>query len=136
MRQTQSVGGIVANKKGQILVVSQHGTSWSLPKGHIKEGEEKIQTAKREIYEESGITDLNLIKELGSYQRYKIDEKGGEDKSELKTIFMFLFRTEQEILKPVDPENPIAKWVEKKKVADLLTHKKDKEFFSSVIDNT
>lgn len=36
---TKSAGGIVINKNGKILVVSQHGTSWSLPKGHLDEGE-------------------------------------------------------------------------------------------------
>jgi hypothetical protein len=32
----------------------------------------------------------------------------------------------------VDPENPEARWVEKAKVAELLTHEKDKEFFRGV----
>lgn len=128
-KETKSAGGVVINRHGEILVVSQKGTSWSLPKGHIDEGENPITAARREIYEESGITDIELIKELGNYQRYKLDEHGGEDKSELKTIIMFLFRTDQDYLKPVDPENPEAKWVEKGKVTDLLTHPKDKEFF-------
>jgi len=46
---------------------------------------------------------------------------------------MFLFETIEEKLKPIDPTNPEARWVEKDKVADLLTHKKDKEFFLSVL---
>lgn len=128
-KETKSAGGVVINHHGKILVVNQKGTSWSLPKGHVEEGEDLITAAKREIYEESGVTNLELIEEIGSYQRYKIDEFGGEDKSELKTIIMFLFRTNQDSLKPVDPENPEAKWVEKGKVTDLLTHPKDKEFF-------
>ncbi len=47
---------------------------------------------------------------------------------------MFLFKTNQEVLKPIDPENPEARWVEKEKVAELLTHTKDKEFFLSVMN--
>jgi 2-haloacid dehalogenase len=133
-KYTKSAGGVVINQKGQILVVSQHGTSWSLPKGHIDDGEERLEAAKREIYEESGITNLSLIKELGSYERFRIGVDGGEDKSELKNIFMYLFRTEQEELKPIDPENPEALWVEKNQVIDLLTHQKDKQFFSNVIE--
>jgi len=58
---------------------------------------------------------------------------GGDDLSEFKTIQMYLFTTEQEKLTPLDPHNPEARWVEKEKVADLLTHKKDKEFFRSII---
>jgi len=134
MKHTESAGGVVINQEGKVLVVNQHGNSWSLPKGHIEEGENKIEAAKREIYEESGITDLKLIKELGHYQRCRISEEAKEDKSELKTIFMFLFKTKEKNLKPVDKDNPEARWVEKEKVADLLTHKKDKEFFLNVID--
>ncbi len=134
MKQTKSAGGVVINEDNQVLVVNQNGNSWSLPKGHIDYGEDKLDAAKREIYEESGITHLELIKELDSYQRYKISLNGGDDKSELKTIFIFLFKTNQEVLKPIDPKTPEAKWVEKDKVADLLTHRKDKEFFLSVVD--
>lgn len=129
MIETQSCGGIVLNPNGKILVVSQHGTSWSLPKGHIEDGEDKIATAKREIYEESGITDLTLIRELGSYQRNKIALDGTSDTSELKTIFMFLFKTNENAIKPIDPENPEARWVAKEEVEELLTHEKDKAFF-------
>ena len=124
----------MVDKKERVLVVNQKGTSWSLPKGHIDEGEDVVTAARREIYEESGITDLELVREFDSYQRYRIDSAGGEDKSELKTIFMFLFKTNEESLKPVDPHNPEARWVVKDKVADLLTHKKDEEFFLSVVD--
>ena len=132
MIKTQSAGGVVLNGKGDVLVVSQHGTSWSLPKGHIDPGENALQAATREIYEESGVRDLELVRELGTYQRYKIGIAGGEDRSELKVITMFLFRAGQQELRPVDPENPEARWVERSKVAGLLTHPKDKEFFQGV----
>ena len=133
-KKTESAGGIVLNEEGKVLVVSQHGTSWSLPKGHIDPGEDRLTAARREIYEESGIKHVELIKDLGSYQRYRIGQKSGEDLSELKKIHIFLFKTSQQELKPVDPHNPQAIWVDKHKVADMLTHPKDQEFFRSVID--
>src|ERR1700738_1888410 len=132
MKKTHSAGGVVTNSERKVLVVSQHGTSWSLPKGHIDPGEDALAAAKREIYEESGIRDLELIRELGTYERHKIGVDGGEDRSELKVITMFLFRTSEKSLKPVDPDNPEARWVEKSKVALLLTHEKDREFFQRV----
>jgi ADP-ribose pyrophosphatase YjhB (NUDIX family) len=132
MRKTHSAGGVVTNEEGQVLVVSQRGASWSLPKGHIDAGENALIAARREIYEESGIRDLELIRELGSYERHKIVWDGGDDQSELKVITMFLFRTREKLLKPVDPDNPEARWVEKSKVPLLLTHEKDKEFFRRV----
>src|SRR4051794_29324422 len=71
-RVTRSAGGVVTNANGEVLVVNQRGTSWSLPKGHIEEGEEALEAARREIYEESGLTDLALIKPLGTYRRSRI----------------------------------------------------------------
>jgi ADP-ribose pyrophosphatase YjhB (NUDIX family) len=131
MRKTRSAGGVVVNAEGEILVVSQRGTSWSLPKGHIDPGESALEAARREIYEESGIRDLELIGELGTYERPKIGVNG-DDRSELKTITMFLFRTSERVLRPVDPDNPEARWVERSEVAGLLTHQRDKEFFRGV----
>jgi 8-oxo-dGTP pyrophosphatase MutT (NUDIX family) len=130
MKRTESAGGIVVNAAtGRILIVSQHGTSWSLPKGHIEEGEDKLAAALREIREESGITQLEYVRELGSYQRHRLSAKGGEDRKELKTIHLFLFTTQEETLCPLDPANPEARWVEKTGVAELLTHPEDREFF-------
>src|ERR1700719_4181980 len=132
MMKTRSAGGVVTNDEGEVLVVSQRGTSWSLPKGHIDSGEEALDAARREIYEETGIRDLELIRELGTYERHKIGVDGGDDRSELKVITMFLFRTSEKSLKPVDPDNPEARWVERSKVALLLTHEKDTEFFQRI----
>lgn len=129
MKRTESAGGIVVNEEGLVLVVNQNGTSWSLPKGHIEDGEDKLSAARREIYEESGVTELSLVRELGSYERHRIGVSGREDQSELKVIHMFLFTTSQTELSPVDPQNPEARWVEREKVVELLTHQKDKEFF-------
>jgi ADP-ribose pyrophosphatase YjhB (NUDIX family) len=128
MIRTESAGGVVLNKEGKILVVKQQMNTWSLPKGHVDSGEDTMQTAEREIYEESGIKKLEFIKKLGVYQRKTL-----QDIDELKTISMFLFTTKQMDLKPIDPKNPKALWVEKGKVADLLTHPKDKEFFLKIV---
>ena len=134
MKHTHSAGGVIV-KDGRVIITNQNGNSWSLPKGHIEQGEDTITAAKREIMEETGVTDLTLIDDLGSYSRYKIGkDKKEEDKSELKTIHMFLFSTEEEDLKPTDPDNPEARWIKKDKVADMLTHPKDKEFYLSIID--
>ena len=65
---TYSAGGVVLNGSGQVLVVNQRGNSWSLPKGHIDPGEDALTAARREIYEESGVSELDLVKELGSYE--------------------------------------------------------------------
>ncbi len=134
MIHTES-GGVVLDAGGRVLLVSQHGTSWSLPKGHVEEGEDFLTAARREIYEESGVRELELLRGLGSYTRRRLGPEGGEDASELKTIHLFLFRTSETELKPVDPDNPEAVWVERGRVASLLTHPKDGEFFESIIES-
>lgn len=132
-KNTETSGGIIINN-GKVVVVNQRGTSWSLPKGHIEKSEDRLQAAIREIEEETGITQLKLIKGLGSYRRYRIGKNPKEnDKTELKTIHIFLFETDQTELKPTDPHNPEAKWIQKEDVPKLLTHPKDKEFYLKVL---
>ena len=132
-KRVECAGGVVINANQEVVVVNQNHDSWSLPKGHIDPGEDRLTTAKREIFEESGITDLNFVKPLGEFNRYRIGLDGVDDKSELKNIFIFLFKSSQKNLQPQDPSNPIAKWVPYNKVADLLTHPKDKEFYLSTL---
>lgn len=134
--QTVSAGGVVINPNGQVLLISQHGIDWTLPKGHVDKGESLLEAAEREIYEESGVSGLEMIKELGSYQRYRIGKHGEDDKSEFKTINMFLFRVDNcdNQLCPVDPENPGASWFNLDEAADKITISQDRKFFLSVVD--
>lgn len=133
-KQTKKAGGVVINKHGKILVVAQKHNSWSLPKGGIEEGETALEAAKREIYEESGVKDLEFIKELISYDRYKIGINGLNDKSELKNITLFLFKTDFiGELKPLDKDNPEARWVQREEVSKMLTNKIDGEVFQELL---
>ena len=134
--KTKTAGAVILNPDGDVAVVSQQGISWSLPKGHIEKDESPMDAALREIKEETGLTNVHCVKELGTYERYKISHYPGEadDTTELKHITIFLFTTPQTNLRPVDPGNPEARWVPKDQVADLLTHPKDKEFFTSIIN--
>jgi len=132
-KNTFSAGGIVLNGKGDVILVSQK-VSWSFPKGGIEKGESELEAAKREIREESGIDRLELISELGRIHRPRIAIPGEIEKFEMKTISMFLFKTDQEDLRPIDSDNPEALWIKVNEVTNRLTHKKDQEFFLSVID--
>lgn len=133
MHETVSAGGVVVGPRGTVLVVSQNGDSWSLPKGTLENGEDARQAAAREIAEESGVTNLRFIRELGTYQRYIIGKGGvGENRQHRKTITLFLYTTSQIALQPTDPQNPEARWVPINEVEALLTHPKDKQFFARV----
>jgi|SRR6185312_8493595 len=124
MPETVSAGGIVLNTKGEVALVKNGPDFWGFPKGHIDPGEDALEAAKREIEEETGLTRLTLVREYPAYERL-----GGRDMSELKSISMFLFTTDEDTLAPLDPANPEARWVKADEVAEILTHPKDREFF-------
>ncbi len=132
-KYVECAGGIIINNKQEIVIVNQNHDSWSLPKGHIDDGETSLEAAIREIYEETGITNPKLIKSIGSFGRYRIGLDGNDDKTEHKTIHIFLFHSQQKILKPIDKNNPIAKWVPYIEVEKILTHPSDKKFFNKSI---
>lgn len=135
MRKSFSAGGIVVNEVNEVVVVNQNNNSWSLPKGHIDKGEDALTAAKREIHEESGLDTVTYVKDVGSYERYRIGkDPSEEDKTDLKVIHMFIFSVEKQELYPLDKMHPEARWVPVDDVANLLTHPKDKEFFLNVKD--
>jgi 8-oxo-(d)GTP phosphatase len=131
-----SAGGVVLNAAGKMLLVYQHSDSWSLPKGGIEVGESELAAAEREIGEETGVTDLTLVTELGSYERYSLALGGKEEQKEwgLRKRTVFLFTTNQTQLRQHDPRGEITevRWVTIDEALSLLTHPKDKEFLASV----
>ncbi len=135
---TYSAGGLVLNADNKILLTNRFGHTWTLPKGIIDKGETELQTAKREIYEETGLNPnkLEYIKKLGSYSRYKIGKNPKtEDKNHLKNITLFLFQTDaKRELKPPDETHTKIKWADPPEAVELLTHHKDKQFLKNVLD--
>ena len=133
----ESAGGIIIGPDRRVVVVEQHGNSWTFPKGGVEKGETLLVAARREIAEETGIKNLELVRELGSYVRRSIGMKGeGEnlDWPASKRSF-FLFRTDEMSLAPQsDPHHEItkARWVTVEEALALLTHPKDAEFLKSV----
>lgn len=66
----KSCGAIVYKKEGnelKFLLVFQHNNHYSFPKGHVEDNETEIETALREIKEET-----NLDVEIDSNFRYQI----------------------------------------------------------------
>jgi 8-oxo-dGTP pyrophosphatase MutT (NUDIX family) len=135
MKHVEVAGGVVLNVDGKVAVVKNRDEFWSLPKGHIEEGEDALTAARREIQEETGLTQLVEVRELGSYQRHRGRVGGGDDPTEFRNIRMFLFTTEEEKLEPQDDYNPVAEWVLPEDVENKLTHPRDKEFFVSIKDS-
>ncbi|HVW66735.1 MAG TPA: NUDIX domain-containing protein [Candidatus Peribacteraceae bacterium] len=132
---SHSAGGVVVGPHGKVLLVLQRDRTWSLPKGHIKDGEDPRDAAVREIIEEAGIIDLQMIKILKSYSRFRLTNTGREDMHSLKRITMYLFITNQTQLMPADPRTPEAQWIDPEEVPNILSHPKDQEFFASILSD-
>jgi diadenosine hexaphosphate hydrolase (ATP-forming) len=69
-------GGIVfrhtKNEDLEILLIQDAKDRWTIPKGHIEEGETASQTARREIGEEAGLHDVDMLGWLGKIHfRYR-----------------------------------------------------------------
>ena len=52
----RSAGGLVVDGSRILLISTQAGRRWQLPKGHIEMGETAEQAALREVREETGVT--------------------------------------------------------------------------------
>ncbi|MDD7965341.1 NUDIX domain-containing protein [Actinomycetospora lemnae] len=126
MFRSRAAGGVVVDPHGRVAVVRQRARTWSLPKGHLEDGEDVLEAARREIHEECGLADLELVRELGSYTR--LGFRYGLPES--KTITLFLFRSPEAALEPLDPANPEARWVPPASVARTLSNPADGRFFT------
>ena len=59
MRNDFSVGGVVLDDRGRVALIRTTDASgaavWGFPKGHPKRSETPVETAKREVREETGL---------------------------------------------------------------------------------
>ena len=60
----KAAGGWVWNEKDELLMIFRE-KHWDLPKGHLDEGERMEECAKREVTEETGITNLTIENNIG-----------------------------------------------------------------------
>ena len=131
VRVDETAGGVVLND-GRVAVILQDGKFWSLPKGKLERNESFLSAARREVFEETGLSDLVLIRKLGEYNRHKMNVDGSDNPRVVKHIVMFLFKTGQSKFSFSDGEVTDARWVPVDSVEELLAHVEDKAFFKRV----
>jgi len=100
MKKFISAGGIVKNKENMICLTNENDR-WLIPKGTPKPNENLLETAVREIAEETGITKLKLLSKLGTVTRKSFEEGKVVDKE----IHVFLFESNQKELNPSDKKH-------------------------------
>lgn len=109
--------------KGEIfwLLVLHYEGHWTFPRGHKDEGEEDIDTAKRELYEETGVQDVKIIPTVKLEENFSF-EKGGFVYQ--KQVIYFLGEVDSvgsNTLPQFKKEIPATKWFPTEKAIEQLT---------------
>ncbi len=118
-----TAGGIVfrRNKQNQleILLIQDAKDRWTIPKGHIEEGESSKQCAEREIGEETGLMQVKVLNWLGKINfRYRRQQS-----LVLMTTEIFLVKAlgDTDAIKPEDWMNGI-KWFPTSEALDKIEY--------------
>lgn len=109
-----TAGGVVFRRNGvnndiQFLLIQDAKNRWTIPKGHIEEGEDAKTTAGREIGEETGLKEMRILQWLGKINfRYR-----RQTSLVLMTTEIFLVKAlgDSDKLKPEDWMND-CKWLD------------------------
>ena len=115
----EAAGGLVYNTKKQCLMIFRNGF-WDLPKGKLESGESTEECALREVEEECGVSNLEILSELEStYHTYEINGK-----AVLKRTYWFNMYTNYKGALVPQVREGITKveWVDKK---DLMLRVED-----------
>lgn len=129
-----SAGGLVIDFSGTkgLLIgrydqkdASREKLLWSLPKGHIEEGETPEQAAIREVAEETGI-DSEISRELGVIDFWFM----ASGKRIHKTVHHYLFKEVGGVLKPQESEVDEARWFPLEEIVSLLAYPDEKKLIA------
>lgn len=74
-RIIEAAGGLVNNSNGEILFIKRLG-KWDLPKGKMEKGESREESAVREIEEETGLKDVELLEFINTTYHIYVERNG------------------------------------------------------------
>lgn len=129
-----SAGGLVVDTTGKLgLLIGRRDLKdasgkrilWSLPKGHIEEGETPEQAALREVQEETGIQSI-IEKSLGVIDFWFM--AGG--KRIHKTVHHYLFRENGGLLAPQESEVDEVAWFPLAEIVERLAYPDEKKLIA------
>tara|TARA_B100001057_G_scaffold391922_1_gene400321 strand:+ start:1411 stop:1887 length:477 start_codon:yes stop_codon:yes gene_type:complete len=125
------VGIVVLNKENKVFVakrIDNPKNFWQMPQGGIDKGEDVLNAAFRELYEETSIKSVKLIKVLDGTITYELPDhllgiiwKGKYRGQKQKWFLMRFEGDDKEInIKTKNPEFLDWKWIEIDKITDLV----------------
>jgi len=120
LTKTLACGAVIYRKdQGRVLfLLLKHvnGNHWSLAKGHTEAGESEVQTALREIDEETGLT---VKLKTGFREAIRYSPSPGVD----KTVVFFLAKAKSKKLRLQKSEIRHAVWLELDDALKLISHR-------------
>ena len=120
MKKEKSCGCIVINNKDEILLIHHNAGHWDFPKGHVEEGETEVQTAIREVKEETNI-DVKVNEEY----RYSTQYSPKEDV--IKEVVYFLAKNISSNKVAQESEVSEVKWFNIEEALEKITYDTSKE---------
>ncbi len=103
---------------------------WDLPKGHIEKGEEIEGTVRREVEEETGLKNIELVEGFKETVKYFFRVK---DKNILKFVTFYLAETKTKEVK-ISEEHIGFEWLPYKEALKKLTFKNAKGILQKAND--
>lgn len=123
MKKEHSAGGVILRKiqnTWQVLLIKDMSGKWTFPKGKIEKGETIEEAAIREIFEETGISNLIYKSPLPSVF-YTFKRKGIVQKT--VDYMIFLSATFQNIVLQKEEGIKDAKWIELNSALQQIDYK-------------
>ena len=69
------VGVIILNNENKVFVGKRKDNpvnKWQMPQGGVEKGESYLSAMKRELYEETSIKSIHILKEIGGFFEYEL----------------------------------------------------------------
>ena len=131
VKHVTSVGAVILNPKNQVLIMFQKQNKyWELPKGKVEPGEEKVEmvTLRREIKEETGLDDLDIVKGFRDNFRYQFKLHGSFIK---KNNIYYIAKVTNSKVK-LSEEHTDYKWLSFAEANKIFKHKNQKILLNKV----
>lgn len=126
MKFEKSCGCIVLNEKKEILLVHSVQEHWEMPKGHMEPGETEVETAIREVKEETNI-DVFILDENKKYVETYSPYEGTR-----KKVVYFLARNKNNMVQPQLEEITEIKWLSLEKAIPMISYESSKKIIKQV----